>query len=305
MFKLCRSYFSAAFQHSELIAIPRPELLLFKLELFAKDGIEACEVICDYDYTLTQYKAEGKRLLNSFEGLQFSLSPEQKARCNALAGKYYPIEADSEYPYEEKLHLMETWYAEKNRIILESSITALHIAKPLEERKLLLRNGIDSLFAAFEESKVPVSVVSAGAGDVISESFKRLPKVSNLDILSNFIEFDSKGVGKDFLKPVVTSLTKANLLGNPPKRKNAFVMGDLPSDLLLAKFHNPYQVISVGFYNRDFKFEPYEQYDLLVINDGNLQAVEYLLATVAKSQNKPEQETLQPLQELTSMLSFS
>jgi len=302
---LCRGYFSAVYQHSELLAIPRPELLLFKLELFGKDGLGACEVITDYDYTLTKYKSEGHRLLNSFEGLQVSLSSDQKAMCYALADKYYPIEADPEYPYQEKLQLMDTWYSLKNKIILESAISRADITKSLAEGRILLRNGIDSLFETLEANKVPLTVVSAGAGDIIAESFKKLPSLSNLAIHSNFIEFDENGVARDFIQPVLTSLTKADKLSSPPLRKNAIVMGDLPSDLMLARHHNPYQVISVGFYNRDFKFEPYEQFDLLVLNDGNLQAVEFLLATLARSSKKPQQDSLQPLHELISALSFA
>lgn len=301
MFKLIRSYYSAAYQHAEQIAIPRPDELLAKLAQFSSEGLENCEVISDFDYTLTQYKSQGQRLLNSVEVLQYGLTPEQRTRCDELASKYYPIEADPAYPFEEKLKLLETWYTLKNQIIIESSITLKDIARPLEQRKLLLRNGIESVFKLCHQAKLPVSVVSAGAGDIILESFKQLPSL-NLSVLSNFIQFDADGVGREFIKPVVTSLTKGALI-EKPKRKNAVVLGDLPSDLLLAQRHTPETVISVGFYNRSFKFEPYEEYDVLIMNDGNLHAVEYLLALIGNLPLKQPSKSLQPLRELASQLS--
>jgi 2-hydroxy-3-keto-5-methylthiopentenyl-1-phosphate phosphatase len=84
-----------------------------------------------------------------------------------------------------------------------------------EKGKVIVRKDFDKLARLVKDSNIPFYMLSAGLGDVIKictdlmvERGETVDFISNLDIVSNFYEFNSDGLISGFDPQIITTMTK-------------------------------------------------------------------------------------------------
>jgi cytosolic 5'-nucleotidase 3 len=254
-----------------------------KKDTIIKNGFTNLHLVLDFDRTMTSFFGPRGRKGATCHGIVESRrSPELKARAESLNAIFYPIEVDPTRSLESKLPWMRSWYALVNEILIESGITKFDIIEDVKQANCSLRKGIVDILDWAKEKSVPVTIFSAGLGDVISEVLeqqwlKPLPK--NIKIISNMMIFDKvdgKLVG--FSDPLIHMFNKTMKFHENNEdfkelssRKNIILLGDSTADISMADGLDADTVLRVGFLNDNVKTlaETYMSiYDIVLINDS-------------------------------------
>jgi 5'-nucleotidase len=230
------------------------------------------------------------------------MSEQQNEACIELRKHYSPLEIDLSISYEQKFQLMEDWHHGCNAIITTPPFHSSRVREAVVRGNLVLRNGTEEFLSFAHQRRIPVTVVSAGVGNVIESCLAGLTGAEEVEVLSNYVEFDSEDMSVGFKLPMMHSLSKPRALTTKRLKKNIVLLGDMPHDLLMVAHHDQAHVLSVGFYNDETVFDlpTYSSlYDVLIKGDGNLQAVELILTWIcgAASRNLEDLESLRPLLE--------
>ena len=147
------------------------------------------------------------------------------------------------------------------------------------------------MLKALAAHNIHLHIISAGVLGIITQSIDLLRELEGIEELKNIVyigtqeEYDKDEILVAFKEPIITSLNKSKLISHEilphvPLNSNAIVIGDLIPDLLVTENLKLDTVLSVGFYHEEgssplenFK----EQYDVLILNDGNLTWVANLI----------------------------
>ena len=71
---------------------------------------------------------------------------------------------------EEKIPHMVTWWQEANKQLQKSGLRKEMFSEMVRESNLEFRDGTDHMFTQLAENQVPVLILSAGVGDLVTTS---------------------------------------------------------------------------------------------------------------------------------------
>ena len=272
--------------------------LAAKRRALVAGGPSALHLILDYDRTMTSFIGPDGRRGDTCHGtVERRRSEELRARAEALASVFYPIEVDPLRSRESKVPLMETWYMLVNEILVAAGMTRRDLREDVAAANLRLRPGIVAALDWAARHDVPVTVFSAGIGDVIEEVLRqryRAQPHAKLRVVSNSMVWDGEGddakvIG--FSAPVLHPFNKfaGAVLSELPyfaelrARPHVLLLGDSPGDAVMAEGLDAAHVLRVGFLNDNVEQlrAKYEQlFDIVVTHDGGAGCVTELLEEI-------------------------
>ncbi|CAG9334999.1 NT5C3B_2 [Blepharisma stoltei] len=264
---------------AETVFIRDPLNLKSKIESFSSDF----GIISDFDSTLTKYSVNGFKL-STINLLISILDKNHSKDVKDLFLHYHPIEIDPSISLDKKMLLMHEWWAKEQEVFLKAHIEKHMITSAIENLPFYFRYGILEVISICERNKIPFTIVSGGVGNIISEMIKAITSYQ-IKIKSNFIEFDENGKLLGFSTPIVHSQNKFHSIRGKKIQKSYFVLGDIPSDLLILKeINDETKVISIGYFNDEAlaSLDDFRDFDIVIRGDGNLSVLEYLLCLVLK-----------------------
>ncbi len=268
-----------------------------KIEIFRKRGVDRIHVVSDFDSTLTTSFVNGKRVPSIISVLRDGsyLTKDYAEKAQGLYNKYHPIEINQELPIEERKKAMNEWWTEHFKLLISSGLNKKDIKKVVESGKVRLRKGISEFLGLLHKNNIPLVIISGNGlgGDSISIFLKKEEKLfSNIHIVSNSFEWDERGNAIKVKEPIIHGMNKDEaVLHNLPffneikNRKNIILLGDSLGDPDMVKGFDYENIIKVGFLNEKIKesLERYsELYDVLILNDGNLDFINSLLKQITQ-----------------------
>eukprot|EP00808_Paulinella_micropora_P019188 g61050.t1 len=273
-----------------------------KWDKICKEGFANLAVLIDYDNTMTLPSSLSSWGVVEQTGL-FSSAYHEQTKNNYR--KYNPIERDASLSLEEKVRHMQDWV----RLTHEALVKEAPRRDKMEEvirahvDKVNFRDGMEHMFATLRQREVPVLVLSAGLGNVIEIilQLKRLrdphQPSRNVHIISNFMEFDEKGVFNGWRGEAIHVFNKNEtvLHGSPfgaqmAARRNVLLLGDSLGDTNMNEGVSADCVLRVGFFNESVhppSSLPFylDAYDLVCVGDrSSFAPVNQLLQAVGLQQ---------------------
>eukprot|EP00347_Sterkiella_histriomuscorum_P009143 403342355 len=283
--------------HGTLL-IPNEERLALKLKKLKEDGCDNVQILTDYDSTLTTHKhLDGRKAATSFRALQDSRFVPDHIRT--ITRKYYEkysvIELDNQMPHEDKSRHMFDWWEQNLDLFSTIKMHREDFIHLVLESRILFRNGVKELLETQNKLKMPFYIVSGGITDIIDASFQTILNNdeitsehahqcwANTKIFSNEFNY-AEDVMIGYKKPVIHVLNKQQFIYDKHKnfRKNVIIMGDFIEDVSMVRLSEHETVLNIGYLNcmetqghqlEDFK----RMFDLVVLYDGSLQVVNFLL----------------------------
>lgn len=280
-----------------------------KLTTLVAAGPGSLRCIADFDFTLSKYfKDDGVSRADSchasLENAHKSglLPPDYITRAKALQAHYYPLEIDTTISECDKFRYMEEWVEKHNALLVESRITPRTIktvvSQAIDERRLILRQGLESFISILEQHNIPTLIFSAGIADVVEAALNKTLGVSSLppflSLISNKAVFkdanDDDSPLVDWSRPALHVLNKraSSFLDHPffaevrvtasEEKKNLLLLGDSIGDprMCMGIEDDCDTILKVGFLNvsvEERKAEFLDAYDILVLGDPELNLV--------------------------------
>jgi 5'-nucleotidase len=254
-----------------------------KKDTIIKSGATNLHLVLDFDRTMTSfYGPRGGKGATCHGIVESRRSLELKARAESLNAIFYPIEVDPNRSQESKLPWMRSWYALVNEILIEAGITKFDIIEDVKQANCSLRKGIVDILDLAKEKSVPVTIFSAGLGDVINEVLEQQwlkPLPTNVKIISNMMIFDeANGKLINFSDPLIHMFNKTMKIHKNNEdfkelssRKNIILLGDSTADVSMADGLDANTILRIGFLNDNVKIlaETYMSiYDIVLIDDS-------------------------------------
>ncbi|XP_066483345.1 7-methylguanosine phosphate-specific 5'-nucleotidase [Tiliqua scincoides] len=279
-----------------------PEQVKRIISALKKGGVDRLQVISDFDMTLTRFEFNGRRCPTSYNILDYScvISEEGKKKLKDLLHHYYPIEIDPDRTVEDKLPLMVEWWTEAHNVLTQEKIRKSDIAPTVKESDVMLRDGFNIFFDQLHQSKIPLFIFSAGVGDILEEIIRQAGMFhSNINVVSNYMNFDNNGILIGFKTPLIHTYNKNNsVLENTEyfqqlcTRTNILLLGDSMGDLTMADgVANADNILRVGFLNdkvEEQRGKYTEAYDIVLEKDETLDVVNGILRFIL-AQTQPTQ----------------
>ena len=149
---------------------------------------------------------------------------------------------------------------------------------------LRLRDSAINFFNILANREIPLFILSAGIGNVISKFLKvRSLHTSNVTITANKLIFNTHGAVAGFCEPVIHSFNKAHHASTP--RGCVLILGDTIEDAQMVNDADADCIIRVGFLNESVKENraAYQHaYDIVICNDASMAPVIELLEALLK-----------------------
>mgnify|MGYP000037493488 CR=1 FL=1 len=279
----------APFNMEESVLVPNPRSLMLKMQDFCEAGCQNTQVVTDFDFTLTKYYNNGAKGIATHQVLYRSIDSNTAEYMNQLRAHYQKFETSSEIPEYQRKQLLKEWYSKVNQAVLSSNLTKDKLYRTVWDSPIFLRSGIQQAVQTCEESQIPMTVVSAGIGNVIETLLGQFSKAPQ--IVSNFIQWTPSGQPSCFSEPTIHPLDKSKVFKNKPIRSHVLVMGDMPSDAKQVEKAEYTNSIKVGFLNdpKVFCVEEFkENFDIIVLKDGNLAVLNLILELISGKERYPE-----------------
>lgn len=222
-------------------------------------------------------------------------------KAEELKTKYHPIELDVRMSVEEKLpYMIEWWRAAQNLFVL-SNLNKPLIRELVHQSDMELKKGVQEFITELLRSQTPILIFSAGLGKTevfslclrshsveflgdIIEFFleKEIPEFKHnhesSHIVSNFIQYDSKGNLVSFNEKLIHSFNKnEHEIHDTPyfqtilNRPNVILLGDTLGDIgMIGGMKNLKQILQIGYLNRSTpeKLAVFEDvYDIVICDN--------------------------------------
>ena len=111
-----------------------------------------------------------------------------------------------------------------------------------------LRDGAIDFFNILADREIPLLILSAGIGNVISKFLNlRALLTSNVTVTANKLIFDAHGIVAGFCEPVIHSFNKARHASTP--QGYVLLLGDTIEDAQMVNDADATHVIRMGFLN--------------------------------------------------------
>lgn len=250
-------------------------------------------VLADFDNTLTRAFVDGEKVPSLIAELRTGgyLSNEYEKEANALHAHYHPFEENLSLPESERAAKLQEWWDAHFEVMIRHGVTRDILTKAAGNTHHTFRDGARELFTLLDEHDIPLVLMSAGMGDMISALMRSQDLLTeDVHIVSNFLEFDEQGVATSVKPPIIHTLNKSEvILKDYPlhdtiaDRRNVLVLGDRISDLHMIDGFEYDSILSIGLYNSaDTKdLAAYQEaFDLVITGDGNLQPVIDIVAQI-------------------------
>lgn len=203
-------------------------------------GFAHLHVVIDFDRTITTYLHQGEPGATCHGVLEGRRPPAVLAQAAALKQHYLPIETCPATPTAAKVPHMIQWYTKINAILAACGITQHDLRQDVAAARFSVREGVAQLLAASARHGFPVTVFSAGVGDVIEEALRQrcyagaaLPPT--LRVISNRMLWSAEGTCTGFHAKVLH-----------PFNKNFLEAGDFVGAEELAALRARQCVVVVG-----------------------------------------------------------
>lgn len=190
--------------------------------------------VIDFDKTITTNESD-----DSWGVSGKLLGQEFEKEINQLYKKYRPIELDYKITIQEKEKAMIEWYEKCMNLYFKYNLTKEKLIKSVHNSNLEFRDGVKEFFYNSFQENIPIIILSAGIGNVIEEFLKEEScYFNNINIISNFMEFDEKGQVKKFdnskiihtLNKSLIRKVKKELLEKIKNKTYKILIGDLKED---------------------------------------------------------------------------
>ena len=227
-------YSSSSILTSDSILIVNPAQCREKLHSIISGSVANLQILADFDFTLSKYTHFGTKLTTTYELLkyvrcnQMVLTNDQWREAEEIFQYYHSKETDPTVPQHEKSQLMEEWRNRSNAQILETRFKKEVLNSDYSE-KLMLRDGVDKILSLCKEHRIPITVLSAGIGNIIETTLRHVEDFDGLEVLANFIEFDDQNIANRFIEPQIDSQCKHIRLRGKEVKQNLILLGDQTS----------------------------------------------------------------------------
>ncbi|NXD85212.1 5NT3B nucleotidase, partial [Halcyon senegalensis] len=273
------------------VRIQQPERVAGIIRSIKEQGTTKLQVISDFDMTLSRFGCNGRRCPTSHNILDNSrvISEDSKKKLKDLLHHYYPIEIDPNRTLEEKRPLMVEWWTRAHELLSQQKIQKSDIAQIVRESDVMLRDGFNELFDQLHKYNVPLFIFSAGIGDILEEIIRQANCFySNVNVVSNYMDFDDNGVLTRFKGPLIHTYNKNNsvLQGTEyfqqlSTRTSIILLGDSMGDLTMADgVPSVENILKIGFLNdkvEERRGKYLDAYDIVLESDETLDVVNGIL----------------------------
>lgn len=261
---------------------------------FIKDGKKKLQVIIDFDYTLSRFHKNGVKCQTCHGALMDSplIGKRYMDQSASLYNTYHPVELDVKMSLEDKAPLMREWWDKSHEIFAKCQVHKTQFPQVIQNSNVMLRSGADWLLKRLHDNDVPVLVLSAGLGDLVTEAIKQQAVLSdNMTVIANFMEFDENGRILGFKTPVIHSCNKnistikhEGYFEKFTDRSNVIIVGDSLGDLTMADGVKELKsIIKIGFLNEKIEEalpEYLAGYDIVIIDDQTMNLINALLTKI-------------------------
>ena len=255
-------------------------------------GVCGTHFVVDFDRTLTTYLVRNGARGDSCHGI-IEKRPGIAERAAALNTYYYAIETNPSMSKEAKTPFMIEWYGAVNGMLSASGITRKDIASDVQSAQLELRYGMTDLLNAARDVSLPVTIFSAGIGDVIMEVLTQrwaghepmslIPLPRALRVVSNWMTWLNKKPEAHCIgwsSPLIHMFNKHATSLRPDdfieltQRKAVVLVGDSEGDISMAEGLEAETVLKIGFLNIAATAPPHliahysHIYDIVFLDDA-------------------------------------
>ncbi|NWI18842.1 5NT3B nucleotidase, partial [Crypturellus soui] len=282
------------------VRIKHPARVAAIIQAMKEQGPHKLQVISDFDMTLSRFGCNGRRCPTSHNILDNSrvVSEEGRRQLKDLLHYYYPIEIDPNRTLEEKRPLMVEWWSKAHELLAQQEILKGDIPQIVRESDVMLRypghseDGFDELFNQLHEHNVPLFIFSAGVGDILEEIIRQANVFHpNVNVVSNYMDFDDKGVLRRFKAPLIHTYNKNNSVLRDTEyfqqlsaRTSILLLGDSMGDLTMADgVPSVENILKIGFLNdkvEERRGNYLDAYDVVLESDETLDVVNGILRYV-------------------------
>ena len=269
------------------VLIADEEVLQGKIaQLNSHIGTEQLCVVSDWDRTLTKARTEDGQDATSYSVIAHGayLGEAYRVEMDRLYARYRPIEISQTISHREKQKAMRDWWMAALAMMQKYGLTEDIIEDIAIRDFMRLRDGSIDLFKILADREIPLSILSAGIGNVISKFLKvRSLLTANVTIKANKLIFDTHGAVAGFCEPVIHSFNKARHASTPPGC--ALLLGDTIEDAQMVNNADADSVIRVGFLNESIEENSaayLRAYDIVICNDASIVPVIELLEVLLK-----------------------
>ena len=246
--------------------------------------IEQLCVVSDWDRTLTKARTEDGQDATSYSAIAHGayLGEAYCVEMDCLYARYRPIEISQTISHRKKQKAMREWWMAALEMMQQYGLTEEMIEDIATQDFMRLRNSAIDFFNILADRDIPLLILSAGIGNVISKFLKiRSLLSSNVTITANKLIFDTHGAVTGFCEPVIHSFNKARHASIP--RSYVLLLGDTVEDAQMVNDADADSVIRVGFLNEAVteNCAAYQRaYDVIICNDASIAPVIELLKTL-------------------------
>ncbi|XP_060678920.1 cytosolic 5'-nucleotidase 3A-like isoform X1 [Hemiscyllium ocellatum] len=259
-----------------------------------KGGASKLQIITDFDMTLSKFFHNGKRCPtchNIIDNCKL-ISEDCRKKLLQIRNKYYPIEVDPTLNADDKYPFMVEWWTKAHNLLIEQGIEKAKLATVVRESDVMLRDGYELFFDKLNEHNIPVFIFSAGIGDILEEIISQAGVFhSNVKVVSNFMDFDEKGILKGFKGELIHVYNKhdgairsSEYFDQLKENCNIILLGDSLGDLTMADgVKNVESILKIGFLNDKVEesLEKYmDSYDIVLVKEETLDLTNAILQKI-------------------------
>lgn len=240
-------------------------------------------VVMDFDKTITT--SNGTDSWTILQNLSI-MNPNFYKDSLLLYEKYGPLELDYTLDPVTKSNYMEEWYLRVMDLTYFYGLTYDKFLACIKCGNMPLRDGFKKFLSALYDYNIPVIILSAGIGNVISQALKLNDCFyDNIYIVSNFIKFENNKMlpfDDDIIHTSNKSIDRLPCyIFNKIKDKDYILLfGDLIEDLNMVNKDDLDKTISFGFLEKNVynNFDIYKQYfDVVLTHNSSFDDVTKIL----------------------------
>ncbi len=274
------------------IIIPNEQRYNEKKERIAQLGVDAFQVVADFDGTLTSEVLQGKRVPSVMSILRDYgfLTPEYSQKAQHLFNTYHGFEQDPHLQPEERKAKMHEWWKKHFDLLIATGLQRQHIEQAVDSGKIAFRDGIADFVQLLEQRNIPLLILSSsGLGvDSIELFFERAGLLrNNIHIVSNQYIWNDAGVAIGIKEPIIHSLNKDETVlhaypffNQLSERQTALVLGNSLGDADMTNGLAVQETVKLGFTCTDTAetvaaFSA--AYDAVLLDDPGLKEINTLI----------------------------